>query len=424
MKLLFNRPLISAWLIAIRQTVTALIARTTAFFLNHLIKRDQNLIVVAHRPGSSFSDNSKYFFVYATEQADKNDRIVMLTTEPAIKKEIDAAGGQCALHPSLQSLCLLLRCGKMVTDMDWFNFSSYPLTTGAELIQLWHGAPLKHIELDLYGKRLRGLPAWKRFFIKTQKIIIGRYPVYDLVIATSRWFIDNAFKKCFKAKRFVPAGYPRNDILFGWPKVDTKAFKLAWINVDKKIIKTVAEARLKNQKICLYVPTFRNDLANPFNKFIKLYRLSGFAQKNNLLIVLKLHPFMHGYANINQYPNILQYPALCDVYPLMPLCDFLVTDYSSIFFDFLLLDKPVVFYDYDLADYLKHDRSMYFEYEKMTPGAHCRTQAELELHLQSILDNGCRDEYAEMRDKIRRLAHNHIDNKASRRLFFDHLKTI
>jgi CDP-glycerol glycerophosphotransferase (TagB/SpsB family) len=424
MKSLFNKLFISAWLIAIRQTITALMARASAFFLTHLIKRDQNLIMVAHRPGSSFSDNSKYFFVYATQMADKNDRIVMLTTEPGIKKEIDAAGGLCALHPSLQSLYLLLRCCKMVTDMDWFNFSSYPLTTGAKLIQLWHGAPLKHIELDLYRKRLKGLPAWKQFFIKSQKIIIGRYPVYDLVLSTSRWFIDNAFKKCFKAKQFISAGYPRNDILFGWPKADTTAFKLAWINVDKKSIKTVSEARLKNQKICLYVPTFRNDLTNPFNKFINLDRLSDFAQKKTLLIVLKLHPFMHGYADIDQYPNILEYPALCDVYPLMPLCDLLVTDYSSIFFDFLLLDRPVVFYAYDLADYLKHDRSMYFEYEKMTPGAHCQTQVELESHLQSILDNECRDEYAEMRNKIRRLSHDHTDNQASRRLFFDYLKKI
>lgn len=424
MKKLFEYHIVISWIFAIRQTLTALMARFFGFPLTCLIKRDPNLMVVINRPGTSFADNSKYFFIYATEYANKNEQVVMVTAEPSIKKKIDDAGGESALHPSFRSLCLLLRCGKVVTDMDWFNFGSYPLTRGAKLIQLWHGAPLKHIELDLYRKRISGMPKWKTFFLKIQKTVIGRYPVYDIVLATSQWFIDNAFRQCFKAKQFASSGYPRNDILFGWPKNDSVAYRLAMINVDSETLESVSDARSKDQRICLYAPTFRKDLKDPFGNNVDLADFSDFAQKNNLLIVLKLHPFMHGHSNINHYPNIIEYAPLCDVYPLMPLCDFLITDYSSIFFDFLLLDRPIVFFAYDLEDYLNNDRSMYFEYEKMTPGTHCHTYKDLELHLKYIIDNDCQDEYSEMRKKIRRYAHDHIDNQASQRFICEHLRNL
>ena len=57
-----------------------------------------------------------------------------------------------------------------------------------------------------------------------------------------------------------------------------------------------------------------------------------------------------------------------DMYPLFSKVDLLITDYSSIFFDFLLTDKPVLFYPYDKDDYLTKDRSMYDEYDTVTPG--------------------------------------------------------
>ena len=150
MKILFNRRVIvNAWVVAIRQTLTAMLARLLKFILTFFIRRDPELTVVINRPGTSFADNSKYFFVHATDLAEKGERFVMLTAEASTRKMIVDAGGDSVLHPTFQSFYLLLRCGKVVTDMDWYNFGAYPLTIGAKLIQLWHGAPLKHIEFNL-----------------------------------------------------------------------------------------------------------------------------------------------------------------------------------------------------------------------------------------------------------------------------------
>jgi CDP-glycerol glycerophosphotransferase (TagB/SpsB family) len=411
------RRMIAAGYFAIRQTLTAALLWLFGYPLKMVIKRDPGLMVVISAPGAAFADNSKYFFVYATELVRKGERVVMLTTSRTTQRMITAAGGESIVHPSWQSLFLLLKCGTVITDFDWFKFGAYPLTHGAKLIQIWHGAPLKHIELDLYKKQLAGMPVWLRPILKVQKTIIGRYPFYDLVVATSQWFITEVFQHCFKAKQFIATGYPRNDILFGWPDPGSISHRLAWINVDKKVLETVRTARTDGHKICLYVPTFRKDMAGPFEKELDLSRLSAFAKKHNLLFVLKLHPFMHGQCNIGQYPNLIEYAPLGDVYPLMVHCDLLITDYSSIFFDFLLLDRPIVFFPYDLEHYLSQDRAMYFDYETMTPGPKCRTYDELELQIEKSFKDGYPDEYAEMRMNVRGYTHDHEDSQSHKRLF-------
>jgi len=409
--------LIIAFLLAIRQTLIAALGWFLGFPLRIFIKRDPVLTVVISRPGSSFADNSKYFFIYATGLIREGERLIMLTTDRTAQALISALGYESVVHPSWHSLFLLLRCGKVVTDnMDWYYFGAYQLTRGAKLIQLWHGAPLKHIELDKYRKRLNNMSVLFRPLLKVQKAIIGRYPAYYIFIATSQWFIDKTFKSSFKAKHFIATGYPRNDILFGWPGLDTVTYRLAWINVDKNAMLSIKVFKERGYKVCLYAPTFRKDMTNPFEKEIDLSRLSEFCRQQRLLIVLKLHPFMHSQYQIKQYSNLIEYPALGDVYPLMAQCDLLITDYSSIYFDFLLLDRPILFFPYDLDQYLSQDREMYFDYNSITPGEKCLNYNDLESAIKRIIINGCRDEYSEFRHKIRAYTYDHPDDQAHQRL--------
>ena len=420
-----NIEMIAEGFIALRQTVAAILGWMIGYPLTWIVRRNSGLTVVLGRPGNAFADNSKYFFVYATALARNDERIVMLTQSREIQASITGAGGESVLHPSWRSFWLLLNCGTVVFDMaDWIDYGVYPLTYGAKRIQIWHGAPLKHIELDLYKKRLKKMPIWLRPFLKLQKAVIGRYAVYDVVVATSQKFIADAFQQCFKARQFIATGYPRNDILFGWPNPGSVAYRLSWVNVDKQTMENVTEYKSRGHTICLYVPTFRKDLDNPLGSKVDLARLSAFASRYNLLIVLKLHPFMSAQYGTSHHPNLLEYSPAKDVYPLMALSDLLITDYSSIFFDFLLLDRPIVFFAYDLENYLSNDRNMYFDYDSMTPGAKCRSYDELEFQLERIVKNGGKDQYADMRMKVRCFTHDHVDNQSNRRLIIQHLRNL
>jgi CDP-glycerol glycerophosphotransferase (TagB/SpsB family) len=411
--------------LAVRQTLAAVRGWVLWYPLTWVVKRNSRLTMVLSRPGRVFADNSKYFFVCATELAREGDRVIMLTQNHDIQDLISDAGGEAVLHPSRRSYWLLLHCGTVVADMaDWIDYGVYPLTCGARLVQIWHGAPLKHIELDVYKRRLKNISIWLRPFLKIQKAILGRYPVYDVVVATSQKFISDAFQRCFKARQFIATGYPRNDILFGWPEPRSMASRLSWINVDKPAMEMVTAYKSRGHTICLYVPTFRKDLDNPLESKLDLVRLSAFARQYHLLIVLKLHPSMHSQYGPSRYPNLLEYAPSKDVYPLMALSDLLITDYSSIFLDFLLLDRPILFFAYDLENYLSNDRNMYFDYDSMTPGAKCYSYEDLELQLKNVITNGCKDQYAEMRMKVRSYTHDYMDNKAARRLILQHLRNV
>lgn len=403
--------------VAIRQFTAAALGWLIGYPLTKLLKRNPDLTIVLGRRGPVFADNSKYFFVYANELLQDNERVVFFASHPSIFDKITETGAEVVMHPSWQSLELLLRCGKIVTDMaDWVEYGAYPLTQGAKRIQLWHGAPLKYIELHLYQKRLDALPSWLGGVLRIQKAVICRYPVYDVVAVTSQGFITDVFQHCFKAKHFTASGYPRNDILFGWPKEGSVANQLAWVNVDQLAMGRVDEEKSKGQTICLYVPTFRHDMANPFDTVIDLAKLSEFAVGQKMLIVIKLHPCMHGQCEFSKYPNLLEYAPMGDVYPLMALCDLLITDYSSIFFDFLLLDRPILFFAYDLENYLSNDRNIYFDYDEMTPGAKCQNYNELELQIEAIIRNGGKDAYSEMRKSVREYTYDYSDNQAHKRL--------
>jgi CDP-glycerol glycerophosphotransferase len=418
MSSIINRQIAVEFIMAARQFVAAILAWLLGYPLTRIVKRNKQITLVIGRRGPVFADNSKYYFIYASHIATDGERCIFLTGTQEIQCRITVAGGESVVHPSWRSFMLLLRCGKIVTDVaEWFEYGAYALTCGATRVQLWHGAPLKHIELDVYRSKLEGVSVWQGLLLRFQKWIIGRYPVYDAVVATSEAFIDKAFRRSFRSKSFLATGYPRNDALFRQPLCNSAAYRLSEINVDMAALGAVKSARSEGRLVILYAPTFRGSIANPFVSELDLARLQVFAQRNNLLFMLKLHPVMSSQCEVDDYENIVEYAPLGDVYPLMKQCDLLITDYSSIFFDFLLLDKPILFFAYDLKQYLNQDRAMYFEYSDMTPGFKCQTQAELEKQLETIIAGNGDDGFADMRSKVRRYTHDYEDDKSAERLY-------
>ena len=137
--------------------------------------------------------------------------------------------------------------------------------------------------------------------------MIGRFPRYDLVVATSSGLIRDAFARSFRAREFAASGYPRNDILYGWPPAGSLRPSLAGINVDHQSPATGDRSATIWSTVCLYVPTFRKDMSCSVAQALDPGRLSSFAGKHRLLMVLKLHPFLHGMHALLKYPHLIEY---------------------------------------------------------------------------------------------------------------------
>jgi CDP-glycerol glycerophosphotransferase len=146
-------------------------------------------------------------------------------------------------------------------------------------------------------------------------------------------------------------------------------------------------------------------------------QLDTFGKQNQILFALKPHENLAVHFQSHPqlvYNNVLLIDSVSDVYPILPLVNILVTDYSSIYFDFLLLDKPIIFFPYDIEKYLKQDREFYFNYDEVTPGVKVRSIEELVRCIEATLHND--DHYAEIRKKLADRFFTHRDGRSAQRV--------
>ncbi len=170
-----------------------------------------------------------------------------------------------------------------------------------------------------------------------------QYPIanYDYVLATSTYW-QQAYSEAFDvAKEHVlPIGMPRTDELFNSQEMSKQRERLYQLY-----------PQLKNKEVIFYAPTFRGNIYKGFRAIDfdaqKIMRCLG----DDYVMIYKFHPLLGNYIlkggqriiNMNHE----------DTHALFSICDYLISDYSSIIFDYMILEKPLLFFVPDLQEYIK-----------------------------------------------------------------------
>lgn len=381
-----------------------LIALPLAF----LIKKQRNLISFIGRDNGIFTDNVKYFFLFLHNLKPDGIEYYFITENRNTYIELKKLDFPVLIYPSFKSIYVLLRSYILIVDnWMWINKLKYHFLHRAKKIQIWHGVPLKKIQLMNRENIKRLKSASLNLYCKS----MGLFPKYDLIISTSNYYTENAFKKAFKTTKIIESGYPRNDCFFK----NKSGSSLE--STDIETIDTVTKYKTKGYKIAIYAPTFRDTGGDAVrDKALDLYKLSKFAEQHNILFVFKFHPDPDFRYQFTEMENILLYDSSSDIYPLLPCSDCIITDYSSIYFDYLLLDKPIIFYPYDHEKYIEYDRDLIFDYDTITPGPKCYTQQELHNQIYNIVIKGT-DSYYDRRQEICKIAFDNVDGQASERIW-------
>lgn len=154
--------------------------------------------------------------------------------------------------------------------------------------------------------------------------------------------------------KVLPLGSARSDFFF-------KEFNREHLRAD--FDKKYPEC--KGKKLALYAPTFRDNPADD-SRILANFDIEAFNERfgDEYELLIRLHPQVHASVEIDGAVDMCDYENMLE---LMMLCDFLITDYSSICMDFAIQDKPVYFYAFDL-DRFERDRAFYFDYESYVPG--------------------------------------------------------
>ena len=314
-------------------------------------KRDKSLIVYGGAL-DLFVDNAKHLFIL-NHYSLPEYKHVWLTRNDEVLHRVQKIGFEAVKSDSTEGRKLLLRAGMIIYDNRIDEFASHKLSSGALRFELWHGVtkakmigaihtepPMPYVVSSWFQNR----------FLQTH--VYG-----DYVLATSEQLRDTmsaAFQ--IPVGNIIVADQPRNHVLYmSTAELDRFVEKYEDDEGQRLYAKLKSETRRK----VIYMPTFRDADPEYIYKAIPEWdSFNHFLNEHNIVLYLKVHrvtPLPQGicYSNLKVMDNGL------DIYPLLPLFDCLITDYSSVMFDFALMHKPIIIYDFDLEEYVSKSRAVF-----------------------------------------------------------------
>ena len=192
----------------------------------------------------------------------------------------------------------------------------------------------------------------------------------------------------------------------------------------------------KAQKYIFWLPTFRstNETMSQLNEYKiesdtglpiigmmeQMQKLNEILTKNNMALIIKLHPFQKGllakikYSNIIMLENEELVQKDIPINRLLANADALISDYSSAAVDYMLLDRPIAF-TLDDADEYENSRGFVFEnISEWLPGEKIYTFEDFCGFVNEI-HNGTDAAY-ELRQRLTRKMHKYNDDKNCERI--------
>lgn len=241
----------------------------------------------------------------------------------------------------------------------------------------------------------------------------------DIVLVGSDFCIDMMSDQLnLNKEQMICVGNPRNDVLF--KKTNTKE-KLNEFS--------------KYNKIILWLPTFRkaatsNRLDSSFEFPLglpiiysdkELKELNKYLQKNNTLILFKLHPAQdasllkaNGLSNIKILTDSYLIEKNVELCELFKITDSMITDYSGVYYDYLLMDNIIGFTTDDFEKY-KQEKGFVFDNPKdYMAGEKINNIKDLYTFIDNVINKN--DIYKEKRNEMKKLFNKYDDNKSSERL--------
>lgn len=283
-------------------------------------------------------------------------------------------------------------------------------------LALWHGIPLKRMGTMANNTQRRDNQRNEKLWHKTADLVTSSSELYESLMSACMGI---------EGPRYVQLGFPRIDSLLKSPYQ------------KDQLLADFFSCQDPEAQVGIYVPTFRYELDDPevmerikegnffaFSDFDLAALDQALAARKQYLLV-KLHPWemklfsdFHLEAKHVAFLNNSDLLAKkLDLYEILGATDFLMTDFSSIYFDYLHLDKPLIFITNYLAQYEKTRGFLLGPYEKIVPGPCVASQADLVKQL------GEKDKYGLERKKWLELS-DQADHGQACQTIFDYLSGV
>lgn len=336
---------------------------------------DSHLVVFEAFQGRQYTCSPKALYQEMLSDPKYQDyRFIWAMTEEAEQKNpMPDPRTQVVRYNSRAHKLACARAGYIITNSMPLGF--FRLRKGQQLIETWHGTPLKRLGCDIEVDSNS---------INTAREIHERYRQrvgkITAMLSPSDFYTEKlssafALKDYGRHVRMIQKGYPRNDFLSRYTQADAAAIK-ARLGVPE------------GKRVILYAPTFRDN-----QKLDKAYSYSFTLEMDfdhlletlgeDYVILFRPHYFVANQFDFARYEGrVFNVAGVDDVNEVYVISDMLITDYSSVFFDYAILKRPVLLFMYDLELYQGQLRDFYIDLKEL-PFPILRTQDQLEA---AILD--------------------------------------
>ena len=325
------------------------------------IERNPKLWVV----GSAFgpTDGALAFLRAAAELPDP-PRLVWLSRNPADAAAALAAGiPEVADRDSPAGFQLTLRAGLVAVTHGFGDVNRYGLS-GAVIVQLWHGAPLKKLHADspivtsLGGaERIPGVAALLRTAYRRGTRQISLFPTSSGFFVP---FLASAFNLLDGQVQVL--GEPRADVLFTGTEAARRAASTALLAPHL--------GGFTGARVVLYAPTWRDGDPDPgVPSELQWQRIEEVCERLDLVLLVRPHPLGVGeYTHSSARVRLLTAADQSESMPLLWGLDALVTDYSSMAVDYVATGGALLLLAPDLEPY-RRTRGLYVDYAWLAGGS-------------------------------------------------------
>lgn len=243
-------------------------------------------------------------------------------------------------------------------------------------LNTWHGTPLKTLgKSDI--KNATSLANIQKNYL------MADYALFPNELTRQVFMKDYMLEYVFQGNLLM-CDYPRNCALF-----DDR--------IQKEIRKTL---KLQGKQLIAYMPTWRGSNRTADAQIQKEILCRYFDEidrqlTDDQIFYVNLHFLVGNIIDYSHYQHIRPFPAAYETYDFLGVCDLLVTDYSSVFFDYARPDRRIILFAYDLEEYMR-ERGTYFSIYDL-PFPIVKTTKELvdeinhpsDADMQAFLDTYC-----------------------------------